>query len=112
VKLYVYKRVDGTYWADYSEKVCARRGTVVDFFEVSSRDDYERLAMIDYKTYPSVQDRIRSLAERGLDEYVAKLQAILPVPPPIIPIDPPKYVEKPAPKRSWFDYFRLFTVSA
>ena len=106
MKLFVYRRVDGTYWADYSEKVCARRGTVCDFHEAASRDDFEKLIE---RSYPHAQERIRSLAERGLNEYLSAIKATQPTPPPIERIDPPRYVE-PVKKRRWFDFLNLWRL--
>lgn len=106
VKLFVYQRVDGTYWADFSEKVCARRGRVCDFHEAASRDDFEKLIE---REYPHAQERIRSLAERALDEYLSQIKATQPAPPPIERIDPPR----PAPvvkKRRWFEFLNLWSL--
>lgn len=106
MKLFVFKRPDGTYWAEYSEKVAKEKGIVVDFHEAATRHDYEQLIA---GTYQHAQERIRALAERALDEYLATIKNVQPTPPPIVPIHTRSEPIKKQ-KRRWYEVFPWLTA--
>lgn len=78
MKIYVFKRPDGSVWADYSEEH-AKRFKIVETIEATTRGDIE--AVVRSHAMP----RVQALADRALKELLARHQQPEPIPAPIDP---------------------------
>lgn len=71
MKVYVFKRPDGSHWADYAD-LGGRPGHLrVKTHELSTREDIEDLIDDPGEWVP---ERVRALAERMLEEFLARNQ--------------------------------------
>lgn len=71
MKIYVFRRPDGSQWADYSD-LSARPGYAhINVYDASTRSDFETLIKSPGKVAP---ERVRALAERALSEFLARGQ--------------------------------------
>lgn len=102
VRIWIFRRKDGTHWAEFSEKCARRQGEIMNMLEACSRAELEELTRAPQKW---AQERVQALADRALDEHVASLKAHVPAPkkqvyrapePPVVaPISQPAPVAKP-----------------
>lgn len=97
-RIYIFRRQDRSEWAEYVEKCAVRQGQILDVLELSTRPDYERYAKDGHRF---ACERVKALAERALEEYIAASKVaptvILPPLPPRAAVEAPE--PEPAPRR-------------
>jgi hypothetical protein len=99
----VFRRNDGTCWADFSEAFAKRQGEVICRHIVTTPADHDALIRAPGKWAP---ERVQALAERARDELIAAGKA---VPPPVVKKQ--LYRAKPVvqpqrPKAGFWDFLR------
>lgn len=92
--IYVFRRADGTYWAEFSQTSAKRQGEIVHTHLAETRGDHEEIMRA---THKHASERVRALAERALDEMVAANKAARPVPPKTQVYRAPVAPREPAP---------------
>ena len=73
--IHVFRRKDGTHWADYSETYAKRHGEIVCRHVATTAGDHDALIREPGKWAP---ERVRALAERARDEMIAAGKAARP----------------------------------
>jgi hypothetical protein len=71
----VFRRSDGTFWADFSETFAKRHGEIICWHVVNTAGDHDALIREPGRWAP---ERVRALAERARDEMIAAAKAVHP----------------------------------
>lgn len=74
MRIYVFKRPNGSYWADYDAKFAQRQGEVVTNYDVSTQERASGVIAFPGSYAP---DRVVALAQRAEKEHLG-------APPPVV----------------------------
>jgi hypothetical protein len=101
----VFRRRDGTHWADFSETFAKRHGEIVCRHVANTAGDHDALIREPGKWAP---ERVQALAERARDEMIAAAKAVRPpsVKQQVYRVSRPA---APQPKPGFWDFLRRVT---